>query len=367
MITQRKIDHIEICLSYPVEFRYNRTLFEDVKLIHNSLPQINLSDIDTTTTFLGHKLNAPIIISAMTGGSEEAYKINSILASVAEKLGIGMGVGSQRVAIEKPEWSYTFSVVREVAPNAFIIGNLGAAQLGLNYGIVEIQKAIDMVKADAFAIHFNPLQEAIQHEGEPFYYGVLEKIKSLIPYLKIPLIAKETGSGFSREAALKLYETGFSAIDIAGAGGTSWAAVEYYRSMKLGDEECAHLAYTFWDWGIPTAASLCEVKYAINLPIIASGGIRSGIDAAKAIALGADCVGIALPLLKMVIEGGFEGVYNYIKHFIRELKISMFLVGAKTIEELKNIPLVITGNLREWLSSRGIPLEIYEKKTKNIL
>jgi len=364
MTERRKINHIEICYSNPVEFRSTRTWFECVKFIHNSLPQINLHDIDLTTYFLGYKLNAPIIISAMTGGSKEAYKINSLLASVAEKLGIGMGVGSQRAAIENPDLSYTFSVVREVAPNAFIIGNLGAAQLCLNYGIAEVQKAIEMINANALAIHFNALQEAVQHEGEPFYYNVLEKVKSLSSYLNVPLIAKETGCGFSREVALKLCESGFSAIDVAGAGGTSWAAVEYYRSIKLGDEEHAHLAYAFWDWGIPTAASLCEIKSVVNIPIIASGGIRSGIDAAKAIALGADCVGIALPILKIVIESGFEGVYKYIQYLINELKVSMFLVGAKTIEELKTVPLVIMGDLREWLCSRGVAIEVYEKRIK---
>ncbi|MCC6017565.1 MAG: type 2 isopentenyl-diphosphate Delta-isomerase [archaeon YNP-LCB-003-016] len=366
MIERRKTDHIEICYSYDVEFKNVKTLFEDVTLIHDPSPQINLDDIDLTVNFLGHKLSAPIIISAMTGGSEKSHKINSIIASVVEKLGIGMGVGSQRIAIEKPDLSYTFSVVREVAPSAFIIGNLGSAQLCLGYGLDEARKAVDMINADALAIHFNPLQEAVQHEGEPFYSNVLEKVKSLSLFLGVPLIAKETGSGFSMEAALKICNAGFSAIDVAGAGGTSWAAVEYYRSISMGDEDSAHLAYSFWDWGIPTAASLCEVKSVTDIPIIASGGIRSGIDAAKALALGANCVGLALPIIKLVLERGFDGVYNFIKNFINELKIAMFLVNARHVEDLRKSPIVITGRLYEWLHSRGILSEIYVKRCGNL-
>ncbi|MCS7097115.1 MAG: type 2 isopentenyl-diphosphate Delta-isomerase [Candidatus Methanomethylicia archaeon] len=366
MIVKRKVDHIEICLSNFVEHKNIKTLFNDVKFIHSSLPEIDFDDIDLSVVFLGHKLNAPIIISAMTGGTEKAYKINSILASLSEKFGIGMGVGSQRIAIEKPELSYTFSVVRKMAPNTFIIGNIGAVQLRLNYGVEEVKKAVEMIDANALAIHFNPLQEVMQHEGEPFYSNVLEKIKLISSSINVPLIAKETGAGFSREVALKLHSAGFSAIDIAGAGGTSWAAVEYYRSLALGNERHAHLARVFWDWGIPTAASLCEVRCAVNLPIIASGGIRSGLDAAKALALGADCVGMALPLLRVVVESGFEGAYNFIKQFIDELKVSMFLVGVRKIKELQHIPLIITGALKDWLETRGFLQEFYNKRVGNI-
>lgn len=359
MIINRKMGHIEVCYSCNVEFKDKKTLFDDIHFIHNSLPEINLDDVNLSTTFLGHKLNAPIMISAMTGGNEKAYKLNAILASAAEKLGIAMGVGSQRIAIEKPELSYTFSIVREVAPNAFIVSNLGAAQLSLGYGLKEAKRAVDMIDANAIAIHFNPLQEAIQPEGEPYYSNVMNVIKLLCSNLNIPVIAKETGSGFSREVAIKLEKIGVSAIDIAGAGGTSWAAVEYYRSLELNDEDHMNLAYIFWNWGIPTAASLCEVRSAVNMPIIASGGIRSGLDAAKALALGADCVGVALPLLKIAIEGGFEGVCKFINKLINELKIAMFLVGAKNIVALKEVPILITGFLSEWLNLRGINPAFY--------
>lgn len=362
LIRERKLSHLEICLKKHVSFRNISTGFDDIFLIHNSLPEFDLEDIDLQVEFFGHKFNAPIIISAMTGGSELSYKVNRALALAAERLGIGMGVGSQRIALERPELSYTFSIVRESAPNIFVMGNIGAAQFSLKYGLDEAFKAVEMVDADALAVHLNPLQEAVQPEGEPFYDGVLEKLKLLSSSLKLPIIAKETGSGISGEVAAKLEKVGISGVDVGGAGGTSWAAVEYYRSLEAGDLSHASLAELFWDWGIPTAISICEVSFHTNLPIIATGGVRSGIDIAKALALGASLAGIALPLLKPAVENGVKGVLSYLERLINELKVAMFLVGARRIADLKRIPLIIGGFTGNWLKLRGISLEEYARR-----
>ncbi|HDO20570.1 MAG TPA: type 2 isopentenyl-diphosphate Delta-isomerase, partial [Candidatus Bathyarchaeota archaeon] len=265
-------------------------------------------------------------------------------------------------ALERPELSYTFSIVRESAPNIFVMGNIGAAQFSLKYGLDEAFKAVEMVDADALAVHLNPLQEAVQPEGEPFYDGVLEKLKLLSSSLKLPIIAKETGSGISGEVAAKLEKVGISGVDVGGAGGTSWAAVEYYRSLEAGDLSHASLAELFWDWGIPTAISICEVSFHTNLPIIATGGVRSGIDIAKALALGASLAGIALPLLKPAVENGVKGVLSYLERLINELKVAMFLVGARRIADLKRIPLIIGGFTGNWLKLRGISLEEYARR-----
>lgn len=362
----RKVDHLRICLSKNVSFMGKSTGFSDVEFIHNALPEIDFDDISLETSILGRKLSAPIIISAMTGGSKTAMKINEALARAAEKLGIGMGVGSQRIALENPELSSTFSIVRDVAPNAFLIANLGAAQFSLGFGVDEARRAVEMIDADALAVHLNSLQEVVQCEGEPKFSGVLVKLGELVSGLDVPLIVKETGAGISMEVAALLERVGVRCVDIGGAGGTSWAAVEYYRALESNNDLYASLAKLLWDWGIPTVISVCEVSFATGLEIIATGGIRSGLDAAKAIALGASSAGIAFPLLRPAYERGFKGVLDFLNRIILELKAVMFLVGARTISDLKRVPLIISGFTAEWLRLRGVELEKFSRRSGNV-
>lgn len=358
----RKLDHIRICIEKDVQTHNNWTGFKDVSFIHNALPEISLEKVDTSLKFLGRRLEAPIIIEAITGGTRESTKINIPLAEAAEDLGLAMGVGSQRIAIDNPKQASTFQIVRRKAPNTCIIGNIGASQLADGYDVKEVQKAIDMINADVLAIHLNALQEAIQPEGTPFYNGVLKKIEKITSALSIPVIVKETGAGIASTEAAMLEKIGVKGIDVSGAGGTSWAAVEHYRSKQLSNYVNAKLGEVFWNWGIPTAVSIVEVCKSTKLTVIASGGIRTGIDAAKAISLGANASGLALPLLKPALEGTIK---NVLEMLIKELKIAMFLIGAKSLETLHSVPLIITGQTAEWLRARGFPPEEYAKKAIN--
>ena len=342
-IRKRKEEDIELILKEGVQSRAT-TLLECVKLIHNALPELSFDEIDLSTEFLGHKFSFPILIDSMVGGSPKAKELNRNLALAAEELGIGMGVGSQRAALEDEGLADSYKVVREVAPNAFVMANIGAAQLK-SMKKRELKKLIDMVKADALAIHLNPLQELIQPEGETDFRGVLEKIDEISDL--VPVIVKEVGAGISREVAIKLELAGVSAINVAGLGGTSWAGVESLRARGI-DERKEMLGELLWDWGIPTAASLIEVRNAVKIPVIASGGLRNGLEVAKCIALGADMTAMAYPLLKAASKSK-EEVVEFLKDRALELKASMFLVGAKNVEELKGARYVITGELAEWL------------------
>jgi isopentenyl-diphosphate delta-isomerase len=326
--TNRKEDHIEICLDQDIQARYKSTGFEDVYLIHKALPEISLNKINISTTIFDHKLKAPIVIGAMTGGTKKAALINATLA-------------------------------RKKAPHAFLIGNLGASEILKKHSLAEIQKAIEMIDADAFAIHLNPLQEAIQPEGSTSFTGVLDKIREIATELSVPLIIKETGAGIAFEEAILLEKAGISGIDVSGAGGTSWAAVESIRAQRSSNELHERLGKVFWDWGIPTAISIMEVRQVTELTLIASGGIRTGIEVTKALTLGANAVGIASPLLKSALEGNVEHV---LQRLIEEIKMTMFLVGAKTIEKLNETPVLITHNVAEWLHLRGFKPEKYAQR-----
>lgn len=353
---ERKLNHLEICLRKNVQARLVSTGFEDIQLIHRALPEINFGEVNTAIEIFGHKLSAPLIIAAMTGGTAQAAKINSVLAEAAEQLGLGIGVGSQRVAIENSNLTYTFRIVREKAPTAFLIANIGCPQLTRGYGLKEAEAAVKMIEADALAIHMNPLQEAIQAEGETSYRGVLAKIEEICRGISVPVIAKETGAGVAAEDAKALESVGVKGIDVGGAGGTSWAAVEYYRALGARNLLHQRLGKTFWDWGIPTAVSLIEVKHSTGLTVIATGGMRTGVDVAKALALGADAVGLALPLLKPSLHG-LKTLVTKLQFIIEELKTAMFLVGVTEVRDLQKVPVVITGRSAEWLRARGFQVE----------
>lgn len=348
MISDRKLEHLLICENYDVSFKNKTNGFEDIELIHNVLPEIDKQEIDLSTSTFGKKLDSPLFITAITGGHPAAKEINKQLAIAAENNNIALGVGSQRAACEHPELEDTYTVVRENAPNCLLVGNIGAPQLNL------AEKAVEILDADILAIHLNPLQESIQPEGDLDARGYLDLISQITNSVNIPIIAKETGCGISAESAEALVEAGVDFIDIEGAGGTSWAAVETYRA------EDRYLGEIFWDWGIPTAVSTAEVTNAIDVPVISSGGIRSGLEAAKAIALGAGAVGMALPFLKNSTSQ--EQLNKFISRFNESLRIAMFLVGASNIDELKESKLVIRGKTREWLNERGINTKNYSRR-----
>lgn len=361
-ITNRKIEHVEICLYEDVEV--GSTLLSDVRLIHQSLPGFSLSDVDTSTYFLGKKMLAPIIITGMTGGLPELGKINETLAEAIEELGLGMGVGSQRVAIERKEARESFAITRKKAPNAPLIANLGAPQLVKGYDVKQVEEAIQMIEADAIAIHFNASQEVFQPEGEPNYsMDILYKLIDISKSIKVPIIIKETGAGLSMEVAKLFYENGIRYFDTSGVGGTSWVAVEMYRGLRK-DNLRAESAKLFLDWGIPTAASIVEVRsVAPEGTIIGSGGVRNGLDVAKAIALGADVGGFALPALKASVRGK-DALKEFLNKIIFELRTAMFLSGNKDLQGLKSAPLVITRELKNWIDSRGINLSYYDSVRK---
>ncbi len=363
-IEKRKTDHIQICLEENVQARHVTTGLEDIYLIHRALPEIDRSKINLSTVVLNHKFSAPLIVEAMTGGTPKATEINIAIAQAVEQLGLGMGVGSQRPAAENTKLESSFKIVREKAPTAFLIANIGGPQIAKKNGVNDAEKAVKMINANALAIHLNPLQEAIQPEGETNYKGVLNKIKEIAEALDVPVIVKETGAGISAEEAKKLENMGVDAVDVAGAGGTSWAAVEYHRAKKLRDEYRQRLGETFWDWGIPTAVSIIEVTQSVHLTVIASGGVRSGIDIAKALALGANLTGLALPILRPAVKGS-EEVKKQLQLIVEELKNTMFLIGADSVQKLKKAPLVITGKTAEWLRIRGFQLEAYAKRKQD--
>ncbi|MCR5025967.1 MAG: type 2 isopentenyl-diphosphate Delta-isomerase [Methanobrevibacter sp.] len=348
MISNRKLEHLLICKNYDVEFKDKTTGFEDIELIHNALPEVDKNEIDLSTSVFGKKLDSPLFITAITGGHPSAKEINKQLAIAAEENNIALGVGSQRAACEHPELEDTYTVVRDNAPDCLLVGNIGAPQLNL------ANKAVEILDADILAIHLNPLQESIQPEGDLNAIGYLESIGEITGMVDIPVMAKETGCGISAETAKELVDEGVDFIDVEGAGGTSWAAVETYRS------EDKYLGEMFWDWGIPTAISTAEVVNSVDVPVISSGGIRSGLEAAKAIALGANSVGMALPFLKKSVSQ--EELNNFINKFNDSLRIAMFLVGAKNIEELKQSRLVIRGKTKEWLNERGINTNNYSRR-----
>ena len=362
-IQERKLNHLRISLEENVQGDLP-TGFQDVRLIHRSLPELDLKEVDPSIDLFGRRLSAPLIISAITGGTKKAKEINFELAKIAEKKRIGICVGSQRVAIDYPETRETFSIVREIAPNTLVMGNIGCPQIVKGWGVEEIKESIYMLDADAMSLHMNPLQEAIQLGGDTDYRGILEKIKVITASIEKPIIMKETGCGVSYEDALAMEKAGVQGLEIAGVGGTSWSAVEYHIAKEAGQKDREYLGKALWNWGIPTAVSVVETSMKTNLMIIASGGIRTGLEMAKSIVLGGNAVGIAKPFLDKAV-GGEEYLDAYIDMLIQELKVVMFLVGARNVDELKKKPAVILGRTGEWLKLRGIDISKYARRISN--
>lgn len=328
----RKADHLRVCLEEDVQFRQTTSGLEHYRFTHCCLPELDCNEIDLTTTFLGKQLGAPLLISSMTGGTELAKLINYRLAEVAQHYKIAMGVGSQRVAVENPQVASTFAV-RALAPDILLFANLGAVQLNYTYGVDECQRAIDLLEADALILHLNPLQECVQTKGDTNFKGLLDKINNLCIKLPVPVIAKEVGNGISAAMAKKLMEAGVTAIDVAGAGGTSWAKVEGERAK---DARQRRLGTTFADWGLPTAECITGIRaVAPAIPLIASGGLRNGLDVAKAIALGANLAGLAWPFLQAAAESE-NALHTLTDILIAEITTVLFCTGNATLSDLKH-------------------------------
>jgi isopentenyl-diphosphate delta-isomerase len=336
-LEKRKNEHLRTCLHEPVEFEGMTAGFERFRFVHQALPDLASHEVDLSTSFLGRRLHAPLIISPMTGGTPMARDINRRLAGGAAKVGIAMGVGSQRAAVEDPALADTYRV-RDVAPDIALLANLGAVQLNYGYGVEECQRAVDMIDADGLMLHLNPIQEFLQGEGNRDFRGLLPKIERVCRLLGRPVIVKEVGWGLAPDVVRALFEAGVSAVDVAGAGGTSWGRVEARRSPA---RLVRQLATVFDTWGMPTAEAIRGARLAVGdgPTIIGSGGIRNGLQAAKALALGANLAGMALPLLRPATVSA-EAVAEYLEHIVAELRLAAFASGSRSVEALRKSSLV---------------------------
>ena len=337
----RKLDHVRIVLNEDVAAKGITTGFGAYRLPHEALPELDLAEIDTRTTFLGRSLRAPLLISSMTGGAADVTRINMILAEAAQTLGVAMGVGSQRAAIRDPELAYTFQV-RRVAPDIPLLANLGAVQLNYGYGVEQCRRAVEMIEADALILHLNALQEAVQPEGNTNFKGLLAKIEQVCARVGVPVIVKEVGNGIGPATARRLMEVGVWGIDVAGAGGTSWSEVERFRHSTASG---ARVAGAFADWGLPTCEAIRRVRTVLpKVPLIGSGGVRSGVDVAKALVLGADLVGTAKPALAPAVDGrSTEEVIAGLRAYIDELRVAMFCSGCADLAALRRLELERVG------------------------
>jgi isopentenyl-diphosphate delta-isomerase len=355
LIRARKAEHLRLSAERDVDSRLPAG-WEDIRLLHRALPEVDLPDIDLGAEFLGRRLALPLCISSMTGGHPAALEVNVRLARAAQRFGLAMGVGSQRAALSDPTLASTYAVARQAAPDALLFANIGAPQLipqgdapALRPG--QLLALIDMIAADALAVHLNFLQETVQIGGDQHARGCLAAIADLTATLPVPIIVKETGSGLDRLSAERLAQAGVAVLDVGGLGGTSFAAVEAYRAAAAGDRRRAQLGELYRSWGIPTAVALVLAR-STRLPLIATGGIRSGLDAARALALGASLVGVARPLLACAVEGE-QALAEWIEQFAAELRAALFLTGSRTLAELRNRPKVILGETRLWLEQLG--------------
>lgn len=345
-IIHRKQSHFDLCAQQNVEFKTKTTWLEHVELVHQPLTETLLDDIDLGVEICGKRLRAPIVITAMTGGTPDTGKFNQAVAALADRLGLGFGVGSQRAMLNHPEVTDTFRV-REQAPDVLLLGNIGIAQ-ARELNLVQLQKLVDDIQADALCVHLNTAMEIVQHQGDRDFRGSLQTIQRLVNELPIPIIVKETGCGFARETGEKLAAAGVQWIDVSGAGGTSWVGVETLRNRAL-----QHLGEAFWDWGVPTAASVLELR-GLGMNLIASGGIRTGMQAAKAIALGAQAAGVALPVLRAYINGGIAAVEEFLLAMIAEIRAAMMLCGCERVADMHTKRAVLSGQLLEWATQRRL-------------
>ncbi len=325
----RKLEHIQLALERRMQ--HESRFFDRYAFVHEALPDADLAEVDTAMAFLGKPLAAPLLVSCMTGGTDSASAINRNLAIAAERAGIALGVGSQRKALEDAATAATFAV-RDLAPTVPLLANLGAVQLNYGFGIEECRRAVEMISADALVLHLNPLQEAIQPEGQCNFRGLVPKIAELVAELEVPVVVKEIGCGISGATARRLFDAGVQVIDSAGLGGTSWARIEAARASDL------EIGELFVDWGVPTPDSIRQLAAIDGLTVIGSGGVRSGLDVAKAIRFGADLVGLAQPFLAAAMESP-ERVYESIQRTIQELRITMFCTGTRNLGELRHVPL----------------------------
>ena len=354
-IERRKAEHLRIAAEEDIETT-RAPGWDDVHLVHDALPAVDAERIDLSTRLLGHTLALPLVIAGMTGGHSGAERVNATLAEAAARSGLAIGVGSQRAALGDPTLRRTYAVVRERAPNAFVIANVGISQLVAQdddapLGVTDVRLLIDMVGANAIALHLNYLEESVQPEGQTRATGTAAAIRRLVRRSSVPVIAKETGAGISGAVAKRLKALGVKAIDVGGVGGTSFAAIEALRARDRGDAARARLGEVFRDWGVPSAVAVAGSARS-GLPVIATGGVRSGLDAAKALALGATAVGVGRPLLQAALEGG-DAVDHWIAQFTLELRTATFLSGVTRARDLALRPPVVTGETREWIVQLG--------------
>lgn len=337
----RKREHLKLCLTDDVQFKSKTNGFEKYDFVHHANTEVELKRIDFETKFFKKKISYPFLISCMTGGTSEAENINAQLAVAAQELNIPIGVGSQRQALENNQQMKSYLAVRKNAPTVPVLGNLGAAQIVQLQNLKVVQKLVDQIEADAMVIHLNPLQELLQKEGEPNFKGLLSRLRKLVRILDVPIVVKEVGSGISGKAAKELLEAGVKGIDVAGAGGTSWAGVEILRNK-------IQTGMVLWDWGIPTSYCIRDVhrlKKNFKFILIGSGGINSSMDAAKAFALGADLVGSARMILQTLDKSGIEGVKNLIQSWFEFVKSVMFLTGSQSLSELRDNKIILKEKL----------------------
>ncbi|MEZ4322430.1 MAG: type 2 isopentenyl-diphosphate Delta-isomerase [Myxococcota bacterium] len=340
-IRSRKADHLDLCATDDVAFRGKSTLFEQVQLVHDALPELDVSAIDLSTTVVDHTLRGPLVIAAMTGGIDRAEAINRDLASVAQELGLAFGFGSMRPLLQNGiRDGY---LVRDVAPDAVLLGNLGVVQ-ARDASDQQIVDLVGLTGVTALAVHLNPAQEVVQDGGDTDFRGGLDTFSRLVELLDIPVLAKETGCGISRSAALRLADRGVRWVDTGGAGGTSWVGVETLRARAA----TQRLGELYWDWGIPTAASVLQIQ-GLGLGIIATGGVSSGLDIARALALGANAGGMARPFLKAWNTGGRDGALQVAKELLHEVRVAMLLAGCADIPALRQAPRVLGPDLARWV------------------
>lgn len=350
----RKAEHLDLAQRLP-DGESGSPGWSDIHLVHHAMPGIDAEAIDVSTQLLGRRLDIPLVIAGMTGGHPGAMEINRILARAAEKFGVALGVGSQRAALEHPDLTESYSVIRREAPGAFVMGNIGISQLidvahSQRFGQL-VDNLIEMVGADVLAVHLNFLEEVVQPEGQTRAYGALAALAAFVEVSPVPVLVKETGGGLSIEIAKMLGNVGVAALDVGGRGGTSFAAIEAERSRMRGDVQRSELGAALANWGLPTAVSVRAC--ADVLPTIAVGGVRSGVDAAKSLALGAVAAGVGRPLLSRALEGE-DSVYRWIEGFELQLRSAMFLSGAHRVSDLASLPKVITGTTREWFDQLGL-------------